>query len=146
MKLHSDRPVLITAAPSSGEKQFNQRRKKYLIMMFLRAVCIISAAATVGISGWLSAAFVAGALVLPWTAVLIANDRGPKQEVRFRRFLAPTTGGPRELQNRPADHASQRPSTPGPRPAEAPTAAAQGDTPPQPGAQEPFDPARIIDL
>ena len=66
-------------------------------MMALRALCIVAAAAVIGISGWLSAFFVLGALVLPWTAVLIANDRPPKQALRFRRFL-PGEGPPgREL-------------------------------------------------
>lgn len=84
---HSQRPVLITEARTSGDEEFDQRRRRYLVMMSLRAVCIVAAAATVGISGWLSAAFVLGALVLPWTAVLIANDRPPKQALRFRRFV-----------------------------------------------------------
>lgn len=98
MKLHAEQPVLITEARTSGDDAFDRRRRKYLIMMTLRGVCIISAALTVGISGWLAAGFVAGALVLPWVAVLVANDRPPKEAVRFRRFL-PGHGpnGPKEL-------------------------------------------------
>jgi hypothetical protein len=87
----SDRPVLITEAPINVDDEYNRRRKRYLIMMIIRALCIIGAATTFTYSGWLAAAFVAAALVLPWMAVLIANDRPPKQEVRFRRFL-PGTG------------------------------------------------------
>ncbi|HEU5272004.1 MAG TPA: DUF3099 domain-containing protein [Jatrophihabitans sp.] len=93
---HPDRPILITEAPVNADDEYNQRRKKYLIMMIIRALCIIGAATTFTYSGWLAAAFVAAALVLPWCAVLIANNRPPKQAVRFRRFL-PTGPGHREL-------------------------------------------------
>ena len=84
---HPDRPILITEAPINVDDEYNRRRKRYLIMMIIRALCIIGAATTFTYSGWLAAAFVAAALVLPWAAVLIANDRPPKQAVRFRRFL-----------------------------------------------------------
>lgn len=84
---HAERPVLITEARASGDDQFDRRRRRYLIMMAMRAICIVAAAATVGISGWLAAAFVGASLVLPWTAVLLANDRPPKEALRFRRFL-----------------------------------------------------------
>ena len=83
----SDRPVLITEAPVNADDEFEHRRKRYLVMMILRAACIIGAASTFSLSGWIAAGFVAAALVLPWSAVLIANDRPPKQELRFRRFV-----------------------------------------------------------
>ena len=112
-----DRPILITEAPVNADDEYNLRRKKYLIMMIIRALCIIGAATTFGYSGWLAAAFVAAALVLPWSAVLIANNRPAKQAVRFRRFL-PGTLGTRELTagqaaptdaDRPADTDSEWP-------------------------------------
>jgi len=83
----SDRPILITEAPVNADDEYDRRRKRYLVMMTLRAGCIIGAASTFTLSGWLAAGFVAAAVVLPWSAVLIANDRPPKQELRFRRFL-----------------------------------------------------------
>ena len=98
---HPDRPILITEAPVNADDEYNRRRKKYLIMMIIRALCIIGAATTFTYSGWLAAAFVAAALVLPWCAVLIANNRPPKQAVRFRRFL-PTGSGHHELVAGPA--------------------------------------------
>lgn len=85
---HPDnRPLLITEAPVNVDDEFDHRRKRYLVMMSLRAVCIVGAATTFQISGWLAAAFVVAAAVLPWAAVLIANDRPPKKELRFRRFV-----------------------------------------------------------
>ena len=92
----SDRPILITEAPVNADDEYDRRRKRYLIMMTIRALCIIGAACTFIISGWLAAGFVVAAAVLPWSAVLIANDRPPKQELRFRRFL-PDPHGDHEL-------------------------------------------------
>jgi hypothetical protein len=97
IKQHVDRPVLITEARRSGDDEFDHRRRRYLLMMGLRALCIIGAASTFQFSGWLAAAFVVGALVLPWTAVLIANDRPPKEAVRFRRFVEGSDHGHQQL-------------------------------------------------
>jgi hypothetical protein len=83
----TDQPALITEAPVNNDDEFDRRRKRYLVMMTIRAACIVGAATTFQFSGWLAAAFVVAALVLPWSAVLIANDRPPKQELRFRRFI-----------------------------------------------------------
>jgi hypothetical protein len=94
---HTDRPILITEAPVNADVEFDHRRKRYLVMMALRAVCIVGAASTFSLSGWLAAGFVAAALVLPWSAVLIANDRPPKQELRFRRFVGAGEQAQRQL-------------------------------------------------
>lgn len=93
----ADRPALITEAPVNLDDEFDRRRKRYLLMMGIRAACIIGAATTVRFSGWLAALFVAAALVLPWAAVLIANDRPPKQEMRFRRFVGGNQTAHQEL-------------------------------------------------
>ena len=79
--------MLITEAPINVDDEFDHRRKRYVITMLIRALCVIGAACTVQISGWISLAFVVGAMVLPWCAVLIANDRPPKKELQFRRFV-----------------------------------------------------------
>lgn len=119
---HPDKPVLITEASTSGSDSFDARRKKYTIMMVMRGVCVIGAAFTVHISGWFAAAFVAAALVLPWTAVLIANDRPPKETVRFRRFM-PGGDGPstRQLTAGPSDHGADHGASPQPGAPESPT-------------------------
>jgi hypothetical protein len=87
LRHHTDQPVLITEARLSNDDEFDHRRNRYLLMMSIRAFCIIAAACTFRLSGWLAAAFIAGALVLPWTAVLLANDRPAKKTVQFRRFV-----------------------------------------------------------
>jgi hypothetical protein len=78
-------PVLITEAQPSLDAQLAARRTKYLIMMSIRVVCLVLAA-TFYHTPWLMAIFIGGAVVLPWMAVLIANDRPPKKAHRMHRF------------------------------------------------------------
>ncbi|HST66546.1 MAG TPA: DUF3099 domain-containing protein [Mycobacteriales bacterium] len=78
-------PVLITEAEPSLDDQLAARRNKYLLMMLTRIVCLIMAAVCYR-NPWLLAVFVAGAVVLPWAAVLIANDRPPKKASKISRF------------------------------------------------------------
>lgn len=81
----ADEPVLITEAELSLDDQFRARRKKYMIMMGTRAVSLVLAAVFYQ-TWWLLAIFVAGAAVLPWMAVLIANDRPPKKAEKVNRY------------------------------------------------------------
>jgi hypothetical protein len=98
----ADEPVLITTAPESTEDEYDRRRKKYAIMMTLRAVCVIAAATTYRVSMWLALTFVVGGMVLPWCAVIIANDRpakkrservGHRPDLRTERALPPGEDG-----------------------------------------------------
>jgi uncharacterized membrane protein len=78
-------PVLITEAEPSLDDQLAARRTKYLLMMLTRIVCLIAAAVFYH-TPWLLAIFIAGAVVLPWMAVLIANDRPPKKAQKINRY------------------------------------------------------------
>ena len=78
-------PVLITEAEPSLDEQLAARRRKYLLMMLTRIVCLIAAAVFYQ-NPWLLAVFVTGAVVLPWMAVLIANDRPPKKALKVNRY------------------------------------------------------------
>lgn len=77
-----ERPVLITDVGESPEDEYNRRRRRYSTMMAGRVVCIIAAFVVGSIyhNIWLALICVAGAAILPWAAVLIANDRLPKAE------------------------------------------------------------------
>ncbi len=80
--LHRSRPddaALITTAQESGDDEYDRRRKKYAFMMSLRAAAVLGAALTYHVSLWLAMAFVVAGMVLPWCAVLIANDRPAKK-------------------------------------------------------------------
>jgi hypothetical protein len=77
-----ERPVLITNAARSQDDQLRSRQIRYVSMMGLRTLCLIAG----GIIAmyrppllWLWLAIcAAGMVLLPWMAVLIANDRPPK--------------------------------------------------------------------
>ena len=77
----ADEPVLITTAPVSNDDEYDRRRKKYAIMMALRAICVIAAATTYRVSILLALGFVVAGMALPWCAVIIAND-GPAKKRR----------------------------------------------------------------
>ncbi|GAA1824217.1 hypothetical protein GCM10009682_50610 [Luedemannella flava] len=98
-------PVLITDAPESPERERLGREVRYLIMMGIRAACLIVAAILVSNKpphyGWWVIGCVVGMVVLPWLAVLIANDRPAKARYRMSRYLhrpaAPPPTDPRSL-------------------------------------------------
>jgi hypothetical protein len=79
---------LITDAPQSPEEELRAREVRYVIMMSLRAVCVITGAVLVMVRPpWLALwliVCVVGAVVLPWAAVLLANDKAPRADARLR--------------------------------------------------------------
>jgi Flp pilus assembly protein TadB len=102
MRRHSsDQPVLITTAPESSDHEFDRRRKRYAVMMALRALCVIGAAVSYHVSMVLALVFVVGGLVLPWCAVLIANDGPPRK--RGQPVSRPASGTERALPSGTSD-------------------------------------------
>jgi Flp pilus assembly protein TadB len=80
-------PVLITEAqPSLGELHA-ARKKRYAITMGIRAVCVVLAACTYHIV-WLMLMFAVLGTVLPWVAVVMANDGPPRKRVDPNRYNA----------------------------------------------------------
>lgn len=91
------RVVLITSAERSQDAQLRSRQRRYLAMMSVRAVCLVAVAvlysAHVPLLGLWVAICVAGMVLLPWIAVLVANDRPPKRRYRVtERLLSPPPG------------------------------------------------------
>jgi hypothetical protein len=87
---HDEQPTLITTAPLASGDEFDQRRKKYAIMMAMRAICVLLAALTYRFSLVLAIALLVGGAVLPWCAVLIANNRPPiRRSARLGRVSLP---------------------------------------------------------
>ncbi|SFF42591.1 DUF3099 domain-containing protein [Blastococcus tunisiensis] len=80
-------PVLITEAEPSVAEQHAFRKKRYAITMGVRAVSIILAAAFYQVV-WLMLIFVLLGTVLPWVAVLMANDRPPKKRLHVNAYDA----------------------------------------------------------
>src|SRR5262245_61669127 len=87
MKRAAQRPVLITDADRSPADQLRSRQIRYVLMMSVRAVCLvvatILAVARVPLLWlWVPLCLV-GMVVIPWLAVILANDRPPKDQHRF---------------------------------------------------------------
>jgi len=79
--------VVITDAQQSQDDQLRSRQIRYLVMMSVRAGCLILAAVLVSLRVpllpvWLVLC-VGAMILLPWLAVLIANDRPVKPEHRL---------------------------------------------------------------
>lgn len=80
-------PVLITEAEPSLDDQHAARRRRYTITMAIRAVSLVLAAVFYQ-TVWLMVIFATLAVVLPWIAVLMANDRPPKTKLSPHRYDA----------------------------------------------------------
>jgi hypothetical protein len=78
-----NQPVLITDADEDPEKEIRRREIRYVSMMLLRAVCLIGGAIIVvqkpPLWGLWASLCVAGMVLLPWFAVILANDRPPRK-------------------------------------------------------------------
>jgi hypothetical protein len=104
-----ERPVLITDAQRSQDDQLRTRERRYVAMMLVRAVCVVIVAVLIGTRPplmwlWLALTGVA-AVVIPWLAVILANDRPPKEKYRiFHRHRAPDETPPRALPSQPPPH------------------------------------------
>ncbi|MGY0230685.1 DUF3099 domain-containing protein [Longispora urticae] len=86
--------VSITDAEPSQAAQLRGRQIRYAAMMGVRVVCLIAATVLVAAHApllwlWLPLCLV-GMIILPWAAVLIANDRPPRR--RPSAFRIRTTG------------------------------------------------------
>jgi hypothetical protein len=97
VKRQAYQPILITDAPPSQDDQLRRRQVRYVVMMGVRALCVIVGAILVGADApllwlWLPLCAV-GMILLPWLAVLLANDRPPKERhragARLRQARAP---------------------------------------------------------
>ncbi len=82
----------ITSVPEPLADEVARRTRRYLVQMGIRVVCFLGAVATWGlIPGWISWLLLAGAVVLPYFAVILANAG------RERRDVAPPLMAPRAL-------------------------------------------------
>ena len=91
-------PVRITSASRSHSADVRHRQRRYVISMSIRTVCFVLTVFSIG--HWFMWLFLAGALVLPYVAVVMANVGA-----------APETGGPtspdlsrRAIEGSPEEH------------------------------------------
>jgi hypothetical protein len=115
---HHQRAHVVTEARRSLSDDIAYRQRRYLIMMGIRALCFIVAIVLfVNHLGWLTAIPAAGAIVIPYFAVVFANGgREPSGTSGFRPYeprlpdrFAPAAG----TTPRPATGATVDPDTPG---------------------------------
>jgi len=90
-------PVLITEAEPSMAEQHAHRMKRYALTMGIRLVCLILAAVFYKIV-WLMLILAILGTVLPWIAVIMANDRPPKKRLKVNHYDARPD---RALESRP---------------------------------------------
>jgi predicted tellurium resistance membrane protein TerC len=88
------RPQLITDARISQEAELKRRERRYILMMGLRAACVIVGVVLVMAKApllglWLPLCGL-GMVLLPWLAVILANDRPPKDRHRMKRYRGNT--------------------------------------------------------
>jgi hypothetical protein len=104
-RTRGEAPVLITTASESNDDEFDRRRTKYAILMGLRALAVIAAATTYRISIYLALGFVVAGMILPWCAVIIANDRPVKrrQQITYRPDLQTERALPAGTDDRTVD-------------------------------------------
>ncbi|MDQ4006565.1 MAG: DUF3099 domain-containing protein [Actinomycetota bacterium] len=67
------RTVRVTSAQRGHSERIRSRQTRYLVSMGIRTVCFVLAVVADGPLRW---AFLAGAVVLPYVAVIVANTSG----------------------------------------------------------------------
>lgn len=87
-------PVLITDAQISQEEELKRRERRYIVMMLIRAACVVLAVVLIMAKVpllllWVPLCIV-GMVLLPWLAVILANDRPPKDKHRLKRYRSNT--------------------------------------------------------
>ncbi|MFC4021826.1 DUF3099 domain-containing protein [Micromonospora sp. GCM10011542] len=93
VKRQAYQPILITDASRSQNDQLTSRQRRYVVMMSIRVACLIAGAILVGVEApllwlWLPLCGL-GMVLIPWLAVLLANDRPPKEEHRLANRFHP---------------------------------------------------------
>jgi Flp pilus assembly protein TadB len=93
-------PALITEAELSRSEQHSARKRRYVITMGVRAVSVVLAAVVYSTTHllWLVLILAALGTLLPWIAVVMANDGPPKKRLAPH---GPVPRPDRQLENRP---------------------------------------------
>lgn len=77
MEPHAHEAVSITSAQPGRSVDLHRREVRYLISMGIRTVCFVAAVIASGPLRWI---FVAGAVLLPYVAVILANTASRRSE------------------------------------------------------------------
>ena len=84
----------ITTVSESPDDERKSRMLKYTLAMTIRVVCIVVA---IFVEGWLMWLAFAGAIFLPYFAVVLANAQGPKpgEISKVSQVIKPVNASPR---------------------------------------------------
>jgi amino acid transporter len=104
LRRHPDEPVRITTAAASPTEDIAARQRRYVISMGIRTACFVAAIVA---DGWLRWVLIVAALLLPYVAVVMANNSSSKSDgfmLRDGDYTRPElTAGP-ESGPRPEPH------------------------------------------
>jgi len=135
------RVEVITGAERSPADQLRHRQWQYFGLMMLRVVCLIVAAILVSLEVPYALVWVliltAGMVLFPWIAVMVANDRPPREENRFSTRLRRAPAAARALASPGGSHPD---ADAGER-----TATGQPERPELNARELPPSPAKVID-
>ncbi len=82
------KPQSVTSLSISPEEERKRRMIRYTVAMSIRVVCLVLGMV---VQGWLMWLFFAGAILLPYFAVVLANDNGGAgNEKKLAKATAPT--------------------------------------------------------
>lgn len=82
-----DQAHLVTDARQSRSAEIGQRERRYLVMMGVRLVCfVVTVVMFLNHAGWLTVIPAAGAIALPYFAVVVANTRRQVGGSEFRPY------------------------------------------------------------
>lgn len=82
----------VTSAKTGQRDEISGRERRYVISMAIRTACFIGAViAWQTVGAWLGATLFVGALVLPYTSVILANA-GVRKQASGAEFLANPPG------------------------------------------------------
>jgi hypothetical protein len=84
----------ITTVSESPDDERKSRMLKYTLAMTIRVICIVVA---MFVEGWLMWLAFAGAIFLPYFAVVLANAQGPKpgQISKVTQVIKPVSAAPK---------------------------------------------------
>jgi hypothetical protein len=85
---HSDTPVVITSARASKSTDITRREIRYLLSMGVRTACFVLAFVASGPLRWV---LVAGAVFLPYVAVVIANTSTQREAAPLTPYVPDDT-------------------------------------------------------
>lgn len=83
MRARRETAALVTEAAPSRDEEFAARKRRYLLMMLARVVLLVVACVLVRWSLWAAIGLAAVGTVMPWLAVMLANDGPPKNSKKM---------------------------------------------------------------